>query len=165
MPPGPAADHTASVAQWKPAVTVAAIAGKDNRFLLVEEYADGLAVFNQPAGHLEEQETLIDAVKREVLEETAWDFQPAGLTGVYLYPNPHNGITYLRFCFHGQCTRLDDMRKLDKEIIRTVWMTREEIISNQARLRSPLVLRSLDDYLSGKSYPLEILNHISLMDR
>jgi ADP-ribose pyrophosphatase YjhB (NUDIX family) len=147
--------------QWKPNVTVAAVAVRDNRYLLVEELNDGQAVFNQPAGHLEEKETLIDAVRREVLEETAWDFTPEALTGVYLYPNPHNGITYLRFCFYGQCTHLDKKRKLDKEIIRTVWMTRNEIMTNEKRLRTPLVLRSLDDYLAGKSYPLDMLNYIS----
>jgi len=146
--------------QWKPNVTVAAIARQGQRFLLVEENADGSAVFNQPAGHMEEHESLVEAVKREVLEETAWQFHPEFLTGIYLYPNPYNGITYLRFCFFGECNDYDENRKLDKEIIRTVWMTRDEIKSSETKLRSPLVLKSLDDYLSGNLYPLEILNNI-----
>ena len=144
--------------QWKPNVTVAAIAEENGRFLLVEEDADNHIVFNQPAGHLEKNETLIDAIKREVREETAWKFDPEFLVGVYLYPNPHIDIVYLRFCFAGKCIQHDPALGLDKGIIRPVWMTKSEIEKNQGRMRSPMVLTCINDYLSGRRYPLELLN-------
>lgn len=145
--------------QWKPNVTVAAIVERENRFLLVEEEADGLVVFNQPAGHLEENETLFDAVRREVLEETAWEYEPHSLVGVYMYPNPHQGITYLRFCFAGTAIRHHPDRELDREIIRTVWLDRDEVRELEDRLRSPMVLRCINDYLAGVQHPLELLHH------
>lgn len=145
--------------QWKPNVTVAAIACKDGKFLLVEEIADERTVFNQPAGHLEEGESLLDAIKREVLEETRWHFQPEKLIGIYLYPNPLLGITYLRFCFAGACTEEDPERSLDAGILRTVWMTREELEGNRDKMRSPMVIQCIEDYLSGSSYSLDILNN------
>ena len=145
--------------QWKPNVTVAAIAEDNGRYLLVEEDVDNLIVFNQPAGHLEKNETLLDAVKREVMEETAREFEPQSLVGVYLYPNPHRDIMYLRFCFAGRCIQHHADEPLDDGIIRAVWMTRDEIEANREKMRSPMVRRCLDDYLSGKRYPLEMLNH------
>lgn len=145
---------------WIPHVTVAAIACQDNKYLLVEEDADGQMVFNQPAGHLEENETLIEAVKREVREETAWDFEPQSVTGIYLYTSPQVQITYLRVCFAGICTQHFPNQTLDDGIIRTVWMDRQEIIAEQDRMRSPLVIRCIDDYLAGKQYPLEILSNV-----
>lgn len=146
--------------QWKPNVTVAAIIRKEDRFLLVEEIADEHIVFNQPAGHLEKDEHLLDAVKREVLEETARHFQPEVLVGIYLYPNRFvNDITYLRFCFAGTCLEPEPGRLLDEGIIRTTWLSREEIVEKNDKLRSPLVLKCIDDYLSGKQYPLNILDH------
>ncbi|MBI4006781.1 MAG: NUDIX hydrolase [Gammaproteobacteria bacterium] len=145
--------------QWKPNVTVAAIAERDGRFLLVEENTDNHIVFNQPAGHLEKNETLIEAVRREVLEETAWEFVPESLVGVYLYPNPHVDIAYLRFCFYGVCNKHFSDQPLADEILRAVWMSREEIESNRANMRSPMVLQCIDDYLAGKHYPLDLLNH------
>lgn len=146
--------------QWKPNVTVAAVIRKEGRFLLVEEQADDHIVFNQPAGHLEKDEHLLDAVKREVLEETARQFLPDTLTGIYLYPNRFvDDITYLRFCFAGTCLEPEPEQPLDEGIIRTVWLTREEITEQSDRLRSPLVLKCIDDYLSGKQYPLDILDH------
>ena len=145
--------------QWKPNVTVAAIAEDNGRYLLVEEDVDNLIVFNQPAGHLEKNETLLDAVKREVMEETAREFEPQSLVGVYLYPNPHRDIMYLRFCFAGRCIQHHADEPLDDGIIRAVWMTRDEIEASHEKMRSPMVRRCLDDYLSGKRYPLEMLNH------
>ena len=145
--------------QWKPNVTVAAIVEDNGRFLLVEEDADNHIVFNQPAGHLEKDETLISAIKREVLEETGHEFEPRSLVGVYLYPNPRVDIVYLRFCFAGDCVRHDPARSLDKGIIRAVWMSKAEIEARRQVLRSNMVLTCINDYLAGKRYPLDLLNH------
>ena len=146
--------------QWKPNATVAAIAEKDGRFLLVEENINGKLVFNQPAGHLEQGETLIEAVKREVLEETAWEFEPKSLVGVYLYPNPNDTeITYLRFCFYGHCINEYTDRELDEGILRAAWLSPEEIQAERDRMRSPMVMRCIEDHLKGCRYPLELLNH------
>lgn len=145
--------------QWKPNVTVAAIARRGDKFLLVEEDIAGKRLFNQPAGHLEEHESLIDAVAREVLEESAWRFEPAYITGIYLYPDAQNGITYLRFCFYGECSDHDDERELDSGIITTHWLTLEEIKARQACMRSPMVIESLQDYLAGEKHPLSLIRH------
>jgi ADP-ribose pyrophosphatase YjhB (NUDIX family) len=150
--------------QWKPNVTVAAIIEDEGRFLLVEEDADNYIVFNQPAGHLEKNETLISAIKREVMEETARVFEPETLVGVYLYPNPHLDIIYLRFCFAGKCIKYHTARPLDEGIIRAVWLSKEEIEANQDKMRSPMVLNCINDYLSGKRYPLELINHYLRQD-
>ncbi|MCG8379921.1 MAG: NUDIX hydrolase [Proteobacteria bacterium] len=146
--------------QWKPNTTVAAIVEKDDRFLLVEEKINGKIVFNQPAGHLEQGETLIDAVKREVLEETAWEFDPESLVGVYLYPNPHQqDITYLRFCFYGYCTKEHKGQTLDEGILQAAWLSLEDIEKEKKRMRSPMVTRCINDHLNGNQYPLDLLNH------
>lgn len=146
--------------QWKPNATVAAIAEKDGQFLLVEEKINNKLVFNQPAGHLEHNETIFDAVKREVEEETAWEFEPEYLIGIYLYPNPNNAdISYLRFCFYGHCTNEHKGQALDDGIVRAVWLSREEIKNECERMRSPLVEQCIDDYLKGNRYPLEIIHH------
>ena len=145
--------------QWKPNTTVAAIIERNDQFLLVEEKIEGELVFNQPAGHLEKGETLVEAVKREVLEETTYEFTPESLTGIYLYPNPNNkNITYLRFCFFGTAKIKNNERKLDDGIVQTVWMNKEEI-KKQGRIRSPMVLHCINDYLKGHSYPLSLLNY------
>ena len=145
--------------QWKPNTTVAAIIERNDQFLLVEEKIEGELVFNQPAGHLEKGETLVEAVKREVLEETTYEFTPESLTGIYLYPNPNNkNITYLRFCFFGAAKIKNNGRKLDDGIVQTVWMNKEEI-KKQGRIRSPMVLHCINDYLKGNSYPLSLLNY------
>ena len=146
--------------QWKPSTTVAAIAENNGRFLLVEENINDKLVFNQPAGHLEHGETIIEAVKREVLEETAWEFEPEYLVGVYLYPNPNDpDITYLRFCFYGHCSNEHKGQELDEGILRAAWLTREEIEEQRNRMRSPLVEQCIDDYLNGNRYPLDIIHH------
>jgi len=142
--------------QWTPHVTVAAIARSDNRFLLVEEEKNGLVVINQPAGHLEEGESLTEAIRREVLEETGRYFEPEYLVGTYLFRSRTEGVTYLRFCFYGNCGDHDEKRELDTGIIRNIWMTREEMVAAQHRMRSSMVLRCLDDYLGGKSFPLSV---------
>lgn len=143
---------------WSPEVTVAAIAERDGRFLLVEEHAEEGIVLNQPAGHLEADESLIDAAVRETLEETGRAFQAQHLVGIYRYLSPSNRVTYLRFCFVGSCGEPDPERQLDKDIIRTVWMNRADIVRQRARLRSPLVLAGIDDYLAGRRFPLDLLH-------
>ncbi len=142
---------------WRPNVTVAAVVPHDDRYLTVREQVQGRIMLNQPAGHLEEGETLLEAVKREVLEETAWTFEPRFLIGVYLYRQPD--VTYLRFCFGGDCREFHANRALDDGIIEASWMTRDELQDNANSLRSPLVLHCVDDFLAGHAHPLEILNH------
>ena len=145
---------------WKPDVTVAAIAEVDGQFLLVEERARGRLVLNQPAGHLEEGETFLDAVVRETLEETAWHFVPDQIVGVYLWRPTHIKTTFLRVCFNGALQYHEAHRPLDEGILRTRWLSRAQLSAMQPRLRSPLVLRCVDDYLAGTRYPLEVLTHL-----
>jgi 8-oxo-dGTP pyrophosphatase MutT (NUDIX family) len=142
---------------WKPNVVVAAIIEREGKFLLVEEKADGRLVLNQPAGHLDEGESLLQAVVRETLEETAWHFVPEALIGVYRWPHPAKGITYLRFAFTGRVTQHEESRALDHDIVRTLWLSPEEIRAEHARHRSPQVERCLNDYLVGQRYALDIL--------
>ena len=143
--------------QWRPNVTVAAVAERDGRFLLVEEEtAQGLR-YNQPAGHLEEGETLLAAVTRECLEETACTFDPEALIGVYRHQDPGSPITYLRFAFAGRVGPADTSRALDAGIVRAVWLSVDEIHARREHHRSPLVMRCLQDFLAGRRYPLDCL--------
>ena len=142
---------------WTPRVTVAVIAERQQRFLMVEEQIAGARRFNQPAGHLEDNESLLDAVMRECLEETAWHFQPQALVGIYRWRNDQNGDTYLRFTFSGNCLAQPEPRQLDADILAAHWMTLDEIQSRSGLLRSPLVMRSIHDYLQGRCYPLDVL--------
>ena len=145
---------------WKPSVTVAAIIERDGKFLLVEEETSDGIRFNQPAGHLDPGESLVEAVSREALEETAFEFTPEALVGVYMsrYVSSRTGeeVTYLRFAFAGKLGAQHD-RPLDEGILRTVWMSREALLECQAMHRSPLVLQCVDDYLQGKRSPLSVL--------
>ncbi|NMG67257.1 NUDIX domain-containing protein [Azoarcus indigens] len=144
---------------WKPNVTVAAVIEREGRFLMVEEEtADGLR-FNQPAGHLEEGESLIEAAVRETLEETAHRFVPEYLVGIYQWPRPQGDITYLRFAFGGAVGELVAGQALDQGIVRAVWMSVDELRASQARHRSPLILQCVDDWLAGRRYGLELLHH------
>jgi 8-oxo-dGTP pyrophosphatase MutT (NUDIX family) len=147
---------------WTPRVVVAAIIENAGKFLVVEESADDRIVINQPAGHLDHGETLIEAVRRETLEETAWTFEPEGVVGIYLYQTPRPELAYQRVCFWGHPVRHDISLPLDKEIIQALWLTREELLARQAQHRSPLVLRCLDDYLAGQRYPLALVDHAFL---
>ena len=147
---------------WKPNVVVAAIVERDGKFLLVEEKAEGKLVLNQPAGHLDEGESLMQAVVRETLEETAWHFTPEALLGVYRWPHPTKGITYLRFAFTGRVTRQETNRALDHDIVRALWLSPEEIRAERARHRSPQVERCLNDYLAGRRYPLDLLKDLRI---
>ena len=141
---------------WKPDVTVAALIERDRRFLLVEERIRGRLVLNQPAGHLEDGEALLDAVIRETLEETAWQFTPEALLGVYQWRSAR-GHTTLRFAFTGSVRAYDADRRLDPPIVTTHWLAREDIAQRAARLRTPLVLRCVEDYLAGRRLPLDAL--------
>lgn len=144
---------------WKPSVTVAAVVEREGRLLLVEERVGGELLFNQPAGHLEPDESLIEAAVREMLEETAYSFVPEALVGIYRWHHPQKNVTYLRFAFTGPVTGHDPGRRLDRGIMRAAWLTPDEIRSLEARHRSPLVLRCVEDYLAGRRYPLDILTH------
>lgn len=146
--------------QWKPHATVAAIIEQDGRFLLVEEETDRGNRFNQPAGHLEDNESILEAVIRETLEETAYTFEPTALLGIYHWKHEHNDTTYLRFAFIGRVINHQPTRKLDDGIIRTVWMTIEEIRAQAANMRSPQVLICAEDYLKGLRYPLNVVTHL-----
>jgi ADP-ribose pyrophosphatase YjhB (NUDIX family) len=138
-----------------PDVTVAAIAERNGRFLLVEERIAKRLVFNQPAGHVEAHETLLEAVVREAREETAWRFVPRALLGAYRWHRAHSARVTLRFAFIGEVADHDDAQPLDRGIVRTHWLTRGELVEREPRLRSPLVLRCIDDYLRGRRMPLE----------
>jgi len=145
---------------WKPNVVVAAIVERDGKFLLVEEKAEGRLVLNQPAGHLDEGESLIEAVVRETFEETACHFVPEALLGIYRWPHPTKKITYLRFAFTGRISRHEPGQSLDRGIVRALWLTPEEIRAERARHRSPQVERCLDDYLAGQRYSLDLIKDL-----
>lgn len=141
----------------RPDLTVAAIVERNGEFLLVEERVANRMVINQPAGHVERGEQLIDAVIRETLEETAWTFVPHALIGVYLWDQIDRQRSYLRFAFCGEITHHDPHRPLDRGIERTLWLGREQLQARSAQLRSPMVLDCINDYLAGRRYPLEVL--------
>ncbi|PMS34500.1 ADP-ribose pyrophosphatase YjhB (NUDIX family) [Trinickia symbiotica] len=146
--------------RWTPHVTVAAVVERDGRFLVVEEEtADGLRI-NQPAGHLEAGETLVEAVMRETLEETAHAFAPEALVGAYMtyIGKPGGGATYLRFTFCGASGAEQPARALDEGIVRALWLTADELRACHATHRTPLVLRSLEDYLAGRRFPLDFVH-------
>ena len=144
---------------WKPNVTVAALIERDGRFLLVEEETEDGLRFNQPAGHLDQGESLAAACAREVLEETAWGFTPTELVGVYQWPRPQGDITYLRFAFCGELGAHHEGRALDAGIQRAVWMTPDEIRATVDRHRSPLVSQCVSDYLTGRRFSLDLVRH------
>ena len=144
---------------WKPNVTVAAVVQRDGKFLLVEEETESGLAFNQPAGHLEQGEALVDAVVREALEETAYHFKPTHLVGIYNWQHPTKDVTYLRFAFAGELRGWEAERKLDEGIVAARWLTLGEVKATQARHRSPLILRCIEDLLAGKRYPLDLLVH------
>ncbi len=145
---------------WKPNTTVAAIVEQDGKFLLVEEEtADGMRL-NQPAGHLEDGETMLQAVVRETSEETAYDFTPKFLLGVYHWRHPNKDLTYLRFAFIGSVSNHRPEQKLDDGIIRAVWLSLDELRATTAIHRSPQVLCCVEHYLAGQRFPLSVLTHL-----
>ena len=149
---------TPANATWKPSTTVAAVIARDDRFLVVEEPRDGKVVFNQPAGHMEDNESLIEAIIREVKEETAWDFTPEFITGIYQWKHPHHGKTYMRTTFTGTVRNHDPDQVLYDGILSAPWKTLEELKQPDVLLRSPMVVRCIEDYLDGARYPLNMLH-------
>jgi 8-oxo-dGTP pyrophosphatase MutT (NUDIX family) len=143
---------------WTPRVTVASILEREGRFLMVEESVGGRPVLNQPAGHLEDDESLLAGVVRETREETAWEFTPEALVGVYRWHSPDK--TFLRFVFSGHPERHHPEQALDPDITRTLWLSWAELQHGGHRMRSPLVLRCLEDYRQGKRFPLDMLQDL-----
>jgi 8-oxo-dGTP pyrophosphatase MutT (NUDIX family) len=154
--------------RWKPSVTVAAVIEESGRFLLVEEHTPEGLRLNNPAGHLDPGESPAEACARETLEETAYQFTPQALVGVYLARFQRSlpdqigpaidDITYLRFAFCGSLGARDALRTLDTGIVGTLWLTADEIRANTNRLRSPLVLQCMEDYLAGQRFGLELIH-------
>ncbi|VTU38613.1 Phosphatase NudJ [Variovorax sp. PBL-H6] len=147
--------------RWKPNVTVAAVIERAGRFLVVEEEtSDGLRL-NSPAGHLDPGESPAEGCARETLEETAHRFTPTALVGIYMSRQRSargEDTTYMRFAFCGTLGPLDPGRALDHGIVRTLWLTAEELRANRERHRSPLLLQCVDDYLAGRRYPLDLIH-------
>lgn len=148
--------------RWKPNVTVAAIIERNGRYLLIEEHTQEGLRLNNPAGHLDPGESPAEGCARETLEETAHPFTPTALVGIYLsrFQRPAQGedITYLRMAFCGELGDLQTHLKLDEGIVRTLWMTPEEVRASATRHRSPLVLRCIEDHLAGQRFPLSVID-------
>ena len=144
--------------QWKPHATVAALCERDGRYLLVRERVDDRIVYNQPAGHLEPGETLLEAVMRETLEETRYRFEATALQGIYRYqPSSDSNMTYLRFLFRGEARERTD-GPLDADILSAEWMSYDEIVACRASHRSPMVLKCIDDFRSGPGFALDVIS-------
>jgi len=151
---------------WQPDVTVATVVVDGGRLLMVEESVGGQLVLNQPAGHLEPDESLIDAALRETREETGWDVRLTAFIGAYQWKAPvqadgSGGRHYLRFVFAGQPESHDPGRPLDEGIVRTLWLTPAELKAEHARHRSPLVWQAAADFLAGRRHPLDLLQHLA----
>ena len=144
-----------------PHITVASVIERDGKYLMVREMANGIEVYNQPAGHWEVDETLIEAAIRETLEETAWDFSPEAFIGIYRWKHPHKDEVFLRITFSGRAITHYPNQELDNGIIEALWMTRAEIAAlPEIKRRSAMVLKSIDDYESGRRCDLSILSDV-----
>jgi 8-oxo-dGTP pyrophosphatase MutT (NUDIX family) len=146
--------------RWQPHVTVAAIIERDGKYLMVEEHTPDGVRLNQPAGHWEPGETLLDAVVRETLEETAYPFHPHFFSGVYQWTHPRDGSTFLRFAYTGDVGRVIQGRALDKGIIRAVWMSYPDIMAARQRHRSPMVQQCIEDHQANQWYPLSLVQAV-----
>jgi 8-oxo-dGTP pyrophosphatase MutT (NUDIX family) len=148
---------THATTSWPPHMVAATVVEKDGKFLLVYENDGDRKVYNQPAGHWDEGETLQEAAIRETLEETGWQVMLNHIIGQYQYYSPHNQVTYFRTAFAASAIQRVS-EKLDKEIIEAVWLTYEEIVARKEQMRSPLVIRVIDDYRAGKKFPLNLVS-------
>ena len=148
------------MAQWHPHKTVATVVVKDDKFLMVEELIDGRLVLNQPAGHLEANESLEEAAVRETLEESAWEVELTAFLGLYQSKTNDKGVCYIRSCYIAKPVRHYPERALDTDIVQALWLSRAEIQARQQQLRSPAVLLVIDDYLAGKHFPLDTVTYI-----
>ena len=146
---------------WKPHATVAAVIEQNGRYLLVEERINGQIQINQPAGHLEQGESLLEACVRETIEEAGLLFRPTHLLGLYQWRSPSNGTTYLRAAFIGEIEHFIKGAVLDKGIIGPIWLTADEARACAAQHRSELVMACIDDHLAGLRYPLDTIRHFS----
>ncbi len=144
---------------WLPRTTVAAVVEQEGRFLVVEEDIHGRLILNQPAGHLEPGETLIEAAARETFEETGWHIEPVHLIEFSQWTSPNSKNHYLRACFAGRVLSHDPEATLDVGIVRALWLSRDEIAQRADALRSPLVLRHIDQYIKGKRYDLDVFSY------
>ena len=145
---------------WTPHITVASILKKDDRYLFVQERKNNRMVINQPAGHWERGETLLEAVVRETLEETAWLFEPQAIIGIYQWHIKEKDETYLRFCFSGTLLKFNEHRALDPDIDSTIWLSEDELRQRHNDHRSPLVQRCMDDYAAGVMHDLKLVTHL-----
>ncbi len=144
---------------WLPRVTVATVIEKEGKFLMVEEDIYGQRVLNQPAGHLEPNETLIEAAVRETLEETGWHIEVDHLIEFSQWTSPNSKNHYLRSCFAGTAVKFDPNQTLDEGILCAVWMSRDEVAANAHRLRSPLVLHHIDHHINGKRTDTQVFSY------
>ena len=147
--------------RWYPHVTVACIARRDSKYLMVREYCDGSSVINQPAGHLEQGESLWQAVIRETLEETGYHFEPRYISGIYQFVAA-NGETYLRFTFYGELVGEQTDQPLDSDINEIVWFNRQELEKHIDQLRSQAVLACVADFEAGQQLPLVTVQGLQL---
>lgn len=142
---------------WPPHITVACIIEQNGKFLMVEEHCNGLLVYNQPAGHLEPNETLAEAAIRETYEETGWHVKPTHVLGVSRYQS-QTGVIYYRTTFIAETISFDDKAQLDDGIVQAVWLSIDELKAQPEKLRSPLVLQNIESYLTGTQYPLTLID-------
>lgn len=146
---------------WQPDVTVATVVVRDGRLLVVEETVGGARVLNQPAGHLEPDESLLDAALRETLEETGWDVELTAFIGAYQWKSPVDGRHFLRMAFAAEPVLHHAGRALDEGIVQALWLTPAELQAESARHRSPLVWSVVEDFLAGRRFPLQALSHFA----